>query len=187
MKGSLRKFSFVLTVIMLNMLSGLVFAQFSGDPKTQWISEPGKNDRKMKILEDFSYTDIYGTVWLVPENWVVDGASIPKFFWNKIGSPFVGNFRRASVVHDYYCDIETKPWQEVHRMFYDASIEGGVSKFKAKLMYAAVYYRGPRWGEPGVLGAAAPEIPILSQDDLEELEQWIISDDPSLIEIESRF
>ena len=90
-------------------------------------------------------------------------------------------------MHDYYCDVQTKPWQEVHRMFYDASLFGGVSKIKAKLMYAAVYYGGPRWSEPGVLGAEAPKIPELSQKDLEDLEEWINSGDRSLIEIETKF
>ena len=54
-------------------------------------------------------------------------------------------------------------------------------------MYAAVYYGGPRWSEPGVLGAEAPKIPELSQKDLEDLEEWINSGDRSLIEIETKF
>ena len=54
-------------------------------------------------------------------------------------------------------------------------------------MYAAVYYRGPRWPEPGVLGAAAPEVPDLSESQIKELEKWINSEDPSLFEIEVKF
>lgn len=179
--------NFVLLAMLNSIFIQPVSAEFSDGPILKWITQEGKVDRNMRVLEEFSYTDRQGTVWLVPADWVVDGASIPKFFWNKIGSPFVGNFRRASVVHDYYCDIEKKPWEEVHRMFYEASLEGGVSKLKAKLMYAAVYYRGPRWAEPGVLSAAAPEMPELSQKDFDELEEWINSEDPSLFEIEVKF
>ena len=187
MTNATKKSNIILLVLVFCMSAHTVFAEFSGDPIMQWVSENGEEDRKMRILEEFSFTDADKVVWLVPKNWEVDGASIPKFFWNKLGSPFVGNFRRASVVHDYYCDVETRPWQEVHRMFYDASLVGGVSKIKAKLMYAAVYYGGPRWAEPGVLGAATPKIPELSQQDIEDLEAWINSGDRSLIEIETKF
>jgi hypothetical protein len=79
------------------------------------------------------------------------GASIPWPFWNKwIGSPFTGNHRRASVVHDVACDLREKicPSSQIaHRMFYDACLCGGVSEKKAKLMYWAVRNFGPKWGD----------------------------------------
>jgi Protein of unknown function (DUF1353) len=67
--------------------------------------------------------------------------------WSVIGSPFTGKYRDASVIHDYYCDIRARPWPSVHRVFYDAMIVSGVSVSRAKLMYAAVYFAGPRWSE----------------------------------------
>ena len=121
------------------------FGEFKGQVRTEWVQEPGNPNRKMKLLESFEYVDPDSTSWLVPKNTVVDGASIPRFFWRVIGSPFVGNYREASVVHDYYCEIRTRPWKKVHKMFYFASLTGGVSEVKAKVMYAAVYVGGPRW------------------------------------------
>jgi hypothetical protein len=64
-----------------------------------------------------------------------------------IGSPFTGKYRDASVIHDYYCDVHLRHWAAVHRVFYDAMIVSGVSVSRAKLMYGAVYYGGPRWSE----------------------------------------
>ena len=121
------------------------FGEFKGQVRTEWVQEPGNPNRKMKLLESFEYVDPNSTSWLVPKNTVVDGASIPRFFWRVIGSPFVGNYREASVVHDYYCEIENRPWKKVHQMFYFACLAGGVSEVKAKIMYAAVYVGGPRW------------------------------------------
>jgi hypothetical protein len=81
----------------------------------------------------------------------VDGASIPWLLWNKwVGPPFVGDYRRASVVHDTACEDGPKAAdssQTVHRMFYDACLAGGVGRAKAKVMYWAVRTFGPKWGD----------------------------------------
>lgn len=86
------------------------FGHFVGTVKTEWI-EP---DRKMRLLDDFSYVDSRGTVWAAPKGSVVDGASIPQVLWSVVGSPYTGEYRNASVVHDVACVKRDKPWQDVH-------------------------------------------------------------------------
>jgi hypothetical protein len=76
---------------------------------------------------------------------VTDGASIPWPLWSVVGGPFEGPYRRAAIIHDFYCDRKYRAWERVHRVFYDAMITGGVSVNKAKLMYYAVWRFGPRW------------------------------------------
>lgn len=98
-----------------------------------------------EVLEYFEYVAPDGTKWGVPEGTLTDGASIPQVLWSLVGSPFTGNYIKAAVVHDYYCDTKTRPWQEVHRAFYHGMLAGGEDAGRAKLMYLAVYYRGPRW------------------------------------------
>jgi Protein of unknown function (DUF1353) len=61
----------------------------------------------------------------------------------------VREYRNASVVHDVACDTRDHPWQDVHRMFYEACRAGGVGEQKAKLVYAAVYHFGPKWAPGG--------------------------------------
>ena len=58
---------------------------------------------------------------------------------------FEGKYRQASVLHDVACDRKIEPWEQVHEMFYWAMLASGVSSLKAKIMYAAVYHKGPRW------------------------------------------
>jgi len=108
---------------------------------TEWLDD----GRQMRLLEPFAYVSHSGTRWDVPQGSVVDGASIPKFAWSIIGGPFEGPYREASVIHDVACVEKTRPWQDVHAVFYEAMRESGVGPIKAKVMYAAVYHFGPRW------------------------------------------
>ena len=123
---------------------------FFNKVKVEWTVQPGP-DRNVILLENFYYIDPSGKRWPAPRGSEVNGASIPWPLWNKwIGPPFVGNYRRASVVHDVACDLREKicsSSQIAHRMFYDACLCGGVSKLKAKVMYWAVNKFGPKWGD----------------------------------------
>ena len=79
-----------------------------------------------------------GFEWKAPKDSKVNGASIPPVLWSSIGSPFVGDYRRASVVHDVACDTRKQPHEAVHLMFYNAMRADGVGWIKANAMYQAV-------------------------------------------------
>lgn len=117
-------------------------AHFIGEVLSRWLPN---EKRKIELLAPVIFIDDKNNEWLAPKGSIVDGASIPRIFWLFIGSPFIGKYRRASVVHDVYCVTKSKPHNEVHKMFYDALIVDGVSKFKARLMYRAVKLGGPKW------------------------------------------
>ena len=68
----------------------------------------------------------------------MDGASIPRFFWRFIGSPFIGRYRRASVIHDVHCNLKCHSSAQVHRVFYEMML-------KAWAMWLAVRLFGPRF------------------------------------------
>lgn len=114
---------------------------FEGDVVASWDND----GRKMTLREDFGYVDPDGRRWTAPAGSVVDGASIPAAFWTFIGGPFEGQYRKASVVHDVGCQEMSSSWEDVHRMFYDACVCGGVDVQTAKVLYYAVYHFGPRW------------------------------------------
>ena len=126
-------------------------ARFVGTVQTEWLVSATDSDRNMRLLSDFAFIDRNGRRWTAPTGTVINGANIPRSLWYWVGSPFVGDYRRASVVHDYY----TKPanrklatYQEVHRMLYEAIIGDGVKKRRAKKIYRAVLRKGPRWPDP---------------------------------------
>ena len=122
---------------------------FTGRLVTEWLDD----GRNMKLVDTFGYESGDRTVWKVPGGTVVNGASIPQFLWSFIGSPFGDKYRKASVIHDYYCELRTRDWQRVHRVFYEAMLASGVDQGKAWLMYQAVNRFGPRW-ELAVRGGA---------------------------------
>jgi len=116
--------------------------RFIGSVKTEWIPGDG---RDMLVLEDLGFIDSAGFYWIAIKGTVVDGASIPRLLWNLVGSPFIGKYRRATILHDAYCKEKTKDSKRVHKMFYEAMRCDEVPLVKAKLMYWAVKYFGPKF------------------------------------------
>jgi hypothetical protein len=116
------------------------FGRFSGDPLTRWIATPKAPDRDMELLEDFSYTDPDQRLWLAPQGRTVNGASIPEALWTLVGSPYTGDYRNASIVHDIACeDANTKAKRKAaDRMYYFACRCGGCSKRQAIVQYIGV-------------------------------------------------
>lgn len=117
---------------------------FIGDVVTLWHKNP-KADRIMELLEDFIFIDRYNKEWKAHKGSIIDGASIPKSLWTVMGSPFTGNYRRASVIHDTECKLRKRPCKDVHRVFYEMMLADHVPLPKAKLMFFAVNTFGPKW------------------------------------------
>ena len=140
------------------------YGYYSGSVDTRWIN----NNSQMKLLSDFSYTDPDDVKWLAPKGSIINGASIPAKLWGFVGSPYAGKYRRASVVHDIACVERVRPWQQVHKAFYNAMKASGVSEKFARLMYVSVYYFGPRWEAEaglsrGIQTKSLPEQPSKAQ------------------------
>lgn len=138
-------------------------AAFSGDPKTLWRTEGGA-DRRMELLEDFWFRDRASRQWDAAKGAVVDGASIPRPLWALVGSPYTGDYRRASIVHDIACVAATDAGERkrADRMFYEACRAGGCSRADAILLYVGV--RIGAWYGQQTLEAAQPAGPKLSRD-----------------------
>jgi hypothetical protein len=151
-------------------------------------------DHKLKLLQDFGFRDAGGKVWLARKGGILDGASLPRELRDLTGLPFVVEYRKASVVHDYYCRVKTEPWRDVHRMFYDASLVEGISEPEAKTLYLAVYAGGWRWEIPGTscyrsCHASAASLawkPVVTESIIQPMVEWIKQANPTLDEIEKR-
>jgi len=126
-----------------------------------------------KTRNTLEFVNAEGKVWIAPAGILTDGASIPPMFVGFIGDPRSKEFMNAATVHDSYCAESNRnnpyyhaaPWQEVHRMFYDALRVSGTPAIKAKIMYAAVYLGGPRWkGVRKVKADAGATLPVRMAD-----------------------
>ena len=109
----------------------------------------GQTVELIQLEKDYGYKDSKGRDWDVPAGEISDGASIPWPLWTIVGGPFSGPYRQAAVIHDYYCAVRTRRWQDVHLMFYEAALKAGTGKRKAQFMYSAILMDGPRWPDPG--------------------------------------
>ena len=114
---------------------------FTGRVRAEWLSD----GRTMRLLEDVSFLDSYGVRWPAYAGDEVDGASIPRFLWRAAGSPFVGKYRRASVIHDVWCRNQARDSADVHEMFFEAMRADGVRYLQAFFFWLAVRLFGPRF------------------------------------------
>jgi hypothetical protein len=126
--------------------------RFIGDIDTRWLPD----GRSMLLLSRVCYEDPRLVEWCADALSIVDGASIPRFFWRLLGGPLEGKYRDASVLHDVYCKTRglhaggrRRTHAEVHRMFYDGMRARNVHVVKAWLMWKAVQFDGPRWDRKG--------------------------------------
>jgi Protein of unknown function (DUF1353) len=187
------KLSLLLLASACAAASAAELGKFTGKVVVEWLDQAAAQPR-MKLVEDFAFEDAAGKTWLTPKGHVIDGASIPPAFQSLIGAPFAGSYRKATVVHDYYCRAKAEPWKNVHRMFYDASLSSGVVEAEAKVMYMAVYAQGPRWESKGsrcyyschASAASLTWKPVVSEAELRPIVDWIQEADPVLEEIEQR-
>jgi Protein of unknown function (DUF1353) len=127
---------------------------FSGNPRTEWLEHSGP-DRNMRVLEQFSFTDTKRT-WNVPADYAgLNGASIPRFLWSLVGAPYVGDYRRAAIVHDYFCQTAPSQRREVDKMFYRACRAGGCSIAEAAVLYLGVRIGGSVSDNPTISSSMA--------------------------------
>jgi hypothetical protein len=126
------------------------WGRFHGEPLFRW-SDDGNS---MILMNNLSYEDQKGKVWLAPSGTWTDGASIPRAFWTMVGSPFNGEYRLPAVIHDVYCVSRSEPSKDVHWMFYLACRAVNVPEWRAKLLYYAVEWFGPEWTSKGVLNVS---------------------------------
>lgn len=115
--------------------------RFIGEADLRLLSD----GRSMQLLEDLKFSDASGQVWMARRGDIIDGASIPRFFWRFIGPPFVGKYRRASIIHDVYCNSEVVDSPKVHEMFWEAMRADQTPIIQAVLMWLAVRLFGPRF------------------------------------------
>jgi len=179
----------VLTGAYVFGISSKCFSQeslgrFVGEFDARFNAPP--DNRNVTLLNELSFIDPDGLLWTAPKGIVVDGASIPWPLWSIVGSPYTGGYRRASVIHDRYCDTKERSWEDTHYVFYRASRVDGVTEWFAKLLYGGVLSFGPRWKRNRDSGEFEAITPQLKEEDFNRLKDWILKDNPTIEEINRR-
>ena len=172
---------------------------FSGEPKTDWLTEDGREDRRMTVLEDFWFCDPKRRRWDAPKGSIVDGASIPRALWTIVGSPYTGDYRRASIVHDVACEQAVgspAARRAADKMFFHACRAGGCSVTQATLLYLGVRVgaagaRVPAWHAAMATNSSGPRArrtpqELRMEDDFGAIADQVLAagetDDPDILE-----
>lgn len=114
--------------------------------KGKVVLAPLIDGRNMKIERSFSFFDSACREWRAPRGHIINGTSIPQLLWSLTGrTPYVGEHRIASIIHDVYYDLKTRPAHATHYAFYEALLASDVGKWEALIMYLAVTAYTPRW------------------------------------------
>lgn len=77
----------------------------------------------------------------IPPGYYFDGASIPRWLWSFIGSPFEPDLMTAACVHDWYCDHSSECYQSRvigDAVFFYLLTKAGVARWRRVLMYLGV-------------------------------------------------
>ncbi|MEM7775922.1 MAG: DUF1353 domain-containing protein [Pseudomonadota bacterium] len=170
-------------VVFLLLATSLANAggRFEGELQLKLVL-PG-DGRDFVVLAEFSYVDSAGVRWVVPRGAKTNGASVPRVAWS-IVPPLAGKHLWASVLHDHYCATRERPWEAVHRVFYDALLAVGVNDVLAKVMYAAVYRFGPKWLPNGAITRGRPISEKEAARKLNKIRNWIEVNNPDLKQID---
>jgi len=117
-------------------------SRFLNDLSTKEVKRFG--ERVLILAEPLQYeSDFLKCIVEVPEGFVSDGASVPKFLrW--MYHPF-GEYLRAAVVHDWFCVTQTISSDEAAIVFKEAMKVCGVNAWRRRKMYWAVKYFGPKF------------------------------------------
>ena len=160
------------------------FGRFDGKFKGRFVRGG------VAVLEaSLSFVDPNGRRWTAPKGTTVNGASIPRPLWSIVGSPFTGDYLRASVIHDHYCVTTERSWRDTHLTFWYGCRADGLSKLYSDLLYAGVYRFGPRWSRKrGLTGATVTKRfdPEFDHKEFDELQRWIKTNNPSLDDLRDR-
>ncbi len=102
-----------------------------------------------KLIDKFSYTTRELITIHVPEGYVTDFASVPRWAWSVVGP--IGRHARAAVIHDFcYSQRWAGDRKWADEVFYEAMKESGVVWWRRWLIYRAVRWFGQKyWDSEG--------------------------------------
>ena len=99
-----------------------------------------------RVLTEPFYFSVGAKDYMIPRFFTWNGASIPRAFWTTTGSPFMPQFERASIIHDWFYSNHKTSRKKADEIFLDILEEDGVGWYTRHKMYRAVrMFGGKAW------------------------------------------
>jgi len=142
----------------LTVMVGFDGYALSDGPMTTWgqwldpmfVELLTHDGRHVKVFTSVRFRDADGAIYMIPDGFVSDGASIPQPAWSLVGGPLSGPYRRAAILHDYLLISHVVSIDAAHGVFLRAMRADGCSEEQADLFYHAVVGK-TWWGRLGAL------------------------------------
>ena len=120
------------------LLEGGILSGFANNPIFAW----DKQSYRAQLREDLIYVDTDETIYVVPNRFYTDFATIPRPLWFLI-SPFDSTYRLSATLHDYLYFLRGDEPYEFPRLdcdlcFLRAMRSEGASGIRATIVYRAV-------------------------------------------------
>jgi hypothetical protein len=103
-----------------------------------------------EVVDGLRYKEQGGRSWTIPPGTVVESKCFPSVLLDRIGRPFVGSIRNASLLYNYFCLNQTRERSDVNRMFREAMLASGMEQREANVLYNAIERFGPGWKVAGI-------------------------------------
>lgn len=112
---------------------------------------------RLRLVAPLVWEDPNGYRYVVPPDFVTDGASIPPMLQPLVvlargfeggGGRFDGPWVRAAALHDFQMQQKTQRWENVHRRFYRGMRADGCNWVIAQGFFRAVWIGAERWKDP---------------------------------------
>ena len=108
---------------------------FESELEASFLS--GKNEIFLTMPLHY-YDNRSRELFIVPEGFICDGASIPRIAWSAVGHPFTYKVRESAVLHDFLYRNRVVKRKRADQIFYDALREQGMDNEAAQIFYLAV-------------------------------------------------
>lgn len=106
-----------------------------------WNAKTNRYD--IEISSDLRFNMFkYGYSVLISKGFICDGASVPKRFWDSIGSPYASRYLLAGILHDALYQAELLDRVLCDTIFAEFMTDLGVVWWRMKLMHTAVRMGG---------------------------------------------
>lgn len=118
----------------------------------RWLNDPVlellPGTRLVRTPEPLVYIDRRGVEHVVPAGTTSDGMTSPAWSWGIVGSPLTPDYRRPTMLHDYYAVHRTVPSCAAHQLLKEGLLEarpGHAWRLRVWLFDFLVRHFGPRW------------------------------------------
>ena len=91
-----------------------------------------------KLIRPFVYNSRLKGKITVPIDTITDGASIPRFLWCLLGSPWSGRYAPGAIVHDFLYQEKKFTRKEADLVFLESMEVLKVPLWKRRVMYRAL-------------------------------------------------